>query len=122
MFDLFRQLFDGSRRPMQIADLEAHLVSADGGLHGDAEFSAFDNGFWEFEVEVEHPGRSLEGPLDVRLNGKSVMSLTPQMNETEGKMRSDRNADLPLFPETGSQIEVYGPAGLIASGTFQPDR
>lgn len=122
MFDFLRKVFDGSRRPVKIADMEAHLVSADGGLHGDAEFSAYDNGFWEFEVEVEHPGRTLEGPLDVRVNGRSVMSLTPRMNETEGKLRSDRDQDLAAFPELGDQVEVYGPNGLIASGVFQPDR
>lgn len=125
MLNWLKKVFQYEPRPVKVKEIEARLSATDGGhLHGDIEFEEYEDGNWEFEVEIEHGRKPPEGPYDIRVNGQTVYSLPVDMrrDETEKKYGSKFGDTLSIQPDTGMQVEVHTPAGLVLSGVFVPDR
>ncbi|MEL7492323.1 MAG: hypothetical protein AAGJ73_16575, partial [Pseudomonadota bacterium] len=90
MLNWLKSLFASPPRAAKLLDLEAHLAAPDGGsLHGDAEFEAWDDGRWEFEAELDHPGGAPAGPLEVFVDGVLIGELTTRGSESELKLRAE---------------------------------
>jgi len=124
VFDWLRHLFQTQPRGLKIVELEAHLAAVDGGtLHGDVEFEGYDNGHWELDIDIEHPAGAPDGPLDLKIDGQTITTLTPSRpDETERTLRPDRGDTLVVDPKVGMAVEVVGPTGTILIGTLALDR
>ncbi|MEL6324233.1 MAG: hypothetical protein AAGJ29_06400 [Pseudomonadota bacterium] len=122
MLNWLMRLFGTSPRARKIIDLEAHLDAVSGSpLHGDIEFEAYDDGYWELEIEIDHPSGPPAGPLDVKIGGEVVITLVPSNgHETEHKLVSGRDV-IPLEPLAGMAVEVAGPDGQLLTGTLRAD-
>lgn len=127
MLNWLTKLFGGGApRARKMLDLDARLSAADPAspLHGEAEYEAWEDGSWQFEVEVEGPdGTTAPAGLVAMINGAEVGALSPRGDEAELKLSQRRGDTLAVFPEVGSTIEVRDASGaVLVSGMFQPDR
>ena len=124
MMNFLKKLFQSEPRPMKITNIEARLNAADGGrMHGELEYEAYDNGQWELEIDIEHMGPAPNGPLDIRIDGRSLMSLpvSQRGNDTEVKLSSRRGDTLSVTPAIGMSVEVRNATGVLLTGTFAAD-
>ena len=124
MFDWLKRLLQGTPRARKIQELEAYLTASDGSrMRGEVEFSAFDNGQWELDIEIDHPDGAPAGSMDLKIDGRSITTLTPgRFDETEHVLRSDRGDTLAVTPDVGMSVDVTISGGARLSGTFQLDR
>ena len=124
MMNFLKKLFQSEPRPMKITNIVARLNAADGGrMHGELEYEAYDNGQWELEIDIEHMGPAPNGPLDIRIDGRSLMSLpvSQRGNDTEVKLSSRRGDTLSVTPAIGMSVEVRNATGVLLTGTFAAD-
>jgi len=108
--------------PRKISDLEAKLTGNQHGVKGEVEFEYYSNGHWSFEIEVEHSGVQLQGPLELRMEDQAVAQMQPHRSETEYTLSSRQGHSLPFEPVKGTKVEVFSQNGLSLSGVFTQDR
>ncbi len=105
--------------PRKTMELQAKLVPLDGQkMFGEAEFEVYDNDGWELEAEVDFRGGQRPSPLIMYLNGKPVLNLAPDHDESEGKLSSRRGDILGVVPSEGMPIEIKQAGETVLSGTF----
>jgi len=106
--------------PRKIMELQAKLVPLAGQkMFGEAEFEVYDNDGWELEAEVDFRGGQRPSPLIMYLNGKPVLNLAPDHDESEGKLSSRRGDILGVVPAEGMPIEIKQAGQTVLSGTFE---
>ena len=124
MMNFLKKLFQYEPRPTKVTDIEARLKAPDGGrMVGELEYEVYDNGHWQLEIDIEHMGPAPDGPLDIRIDGRSVLSLpvSQRGNDTERKLKSSLGDTLDVTPEIGMSVEVRNATGILLSGTFAAD-
>lgn len=120
MMNWLRTVFQYQPAPQKTMELQAKLLPVNGQhLFGEVEFEVYDNEGWELEAEVDFRGGQRPCPLIMYLGGKPVLNLTPDHDESEGKLSSRRGDILGVIPAEGMPIEIKRAGQTVLSGTFE---
>ncbi len=125
MLAFLKRIFQYEPRPVKVQEIEARLTATDGSrLNGELEFEVYDDGNWELEIDIEHMGTRPDGPLDIRINGRSILTLpvSERGNDTEKKLKSRFGDTLAITPTPGMDVEIRNAMGILLHGTFGIDR
>lgn len=119
MLDWLKSLLTAGPSSRPVLELEAKLLPINNQrLFGEAEFEIYRDQSWELEVEVDFRNGQSATPLSVYVEGQPMLNLSPDYDESEGKLCSRRGDDLPLLIEPGMQIEVRQEGIAVLAGTF----
>ena len=120
MLNWLKNILQYEPAPQKTMELQAKLLPVNGQhMFGEAEFEIYDNDGWELEAEVDFRGGQRPRPLIMYLNGKPILNLVPDHDESEGKLTSRRGDILGVVPIEGMPIEVKQAGKTVLSGTFE---
>lgn len=119
MLNLLKSLLAGAPRARKVLELEAKLLPVSGAnLFGEAEFELYDDEGWEFEAEVDFRGGLTPAPMTLWLDGREFMTLSPDHDESEGKLSSRRGDRLTILPKEGMQVDIKQAGNIMLQGTL----
>ena len=97
MLNWLKSLLSSGTSSHPVLELEAKLLPIENHrLHGEAEFEVYRDQSWELEVEVDFPIGQTATPLSVFVQDHPMLDLTPDYDDSEGKLSSRRGDHLPF--------------------------